>query len=157
LTRPSIPRRKQKTIGRNPDIVVVKTSKRDKNGVKNRRYVRKKLGIILTVAALVLTGAGIWQTKGPPEPTWDGRPESAWLEDIQNWTGDTNAPAFLAFRNMGSKALPELMAIAQAKRSFLQTAISRLLKNRENLNAFAAASVKYTCVAPSSLSRSWFV
>jgi HEAT repeat protein len=50
---------------------------------------------------------------------------SAWLSDLQQWNGDTNDPAFVAFREMGSNAVPALVQILQSGGPRWQRAIAK--------------------------------
>jgi hypothetical protein len=59
-----------------------------------------------------------------PERLYQGRPLSAWLNDLQQWSGDPNDPAFAAFRNMGTNALSDLLRLAQQRPSYLQNLIA---------------------------------
>jgi HEAT repeat protein len=70
----------------------------------------------------------------PPEPTYGGKPEHAWLYDLQQWNGDTNDPAFQAFRAMGTNALPELLTVAQLHRSSLDKFIDKVNRRQSLVN-----------------------
>jgi len=39
---------------------------------------------------------------------------SSWLKDLERWSGDTNDEAFVAFRAMGTNAIPGLIAVFQS-------------------------------------------
>ncbi|HEV7924290.1 MAG TPA: HEAT repeat domain-containing protein [Verrucomicrobiae bacterium] len=48
------------------------------------------------------------------EPVYQGKPLSSWLKDMENWNGNTNDAAFMAFRDMGSNAIPPLLRVLQS-------------------------------------------
>ena len=88
--------------------------------------MRKKRGILLAVLFVALLGGLVWLLSPPAEPVYEGRPLSAWLKDLHGWGGDTNHPAFIAFREMGTDAIPALLSIIQSDDSPLQRMILKL-------------------------------
>src|SRR2546425_3212683 len=75
----------------------------------------KNRGILLAVLFVALLGGVFWMLSRPPEPVYQGKPLSAWLKDLYPaWNEDTNHPAFVAFRKMGSNAIPALLQIIQS-------------------------------------------
>jgi hypothetical protein len=95
----------------------------------------KKRGLVLVILIILALGVTAWIAAPPPELVYQGKPEHVWLQNLQQWLGDTNDPSFVAFRSMGSNALPELLAVAQKKRTWLQRlAIS--LNRKQSLVTF---------------------
>jgi len=88
-----------------------------------RGYARHILLLLLLVAA---AGGVFWLALRPSEPVYQGRRLSYWLNSLENWNGDTNDAAFLAFRGMGTNAIPALLNVLQTGGSPFQTAIMKL-------------------------------
>jgi hypothetical protein len=65
----------------------------------------------LLVGALVAVGLLAQRESGP---TFRGKPVDFWLNDLERWDGDTNDIACLAFREMGTNAIPALMEVIQS-------------------------------------------
>ncbi len=76
-------------------------------------------------ALLGIIGVAVW-VASPREPQYQGKAEHVWLDEMYEWDGDTNYPAFQAFQAMGTKALPELLAIVQKGPSELSAHINVL-------------------------------
>src|SRR6266704_5619607 len=76
----------------------------------------KKRGLLLAVLFVALLGGVVWMLSRPPEPAYQGKPLSAWLEEINAYgvPGDTNQAAFVAFREMGTNAVPALLKIIES-------------------------------------------
>ena len=76
----------------------------------------KNRGILLAVLFVALLGGLVWMLSRPVEPFYQGKPLSTWLEEINvhGWPGDTNQPAYVAFRAMGTNAIPVLLKIIQS-------------------------------------------
>src|SRR6266446_748791 len=71
-------------------------------------------GILRAVLFVALLGGLVWMLSRPAEPIYQGKPLSAWLDDLHTWGGETNHPAFVAFRGMGTNAIPALLTIIQS-------------------------------------------
>jgi HEAT repeat protein len=74
----------------------------------------KKRGILLAGLFAALAVGLVWMLSRPAEPVCQGKPLSGWLKDLYGWAGDTNHPAFIAFREMGTNAIPALLKIMQS-------------------------------------------
>jgi HEAT repeat protein len=75
----------------------------------------KKLGILLAVSFVGLAGGVFWMLSRPVEPVYQGRPLSAWLNELYpQLNEDTNQAASAAFRQMGTNAIPALLKIIQS-------------------------------------------
>ncbi len=75
----------------------------------------KKRGLLLlAVLFAALAGGLVWMLWHPAEPTYQGKPLSAWLNECNSWPEDTNAAAFVAFREMGTNAIPALLKIIES-------------------------------------------
>ncbi len=75
----------------------------------------KKRGILLAVLFVALLGVLVWMLSRPAEPAYQGKQLRAWLKDLQTgWDGDTNHAAFIAFREMGTNAIPALLKIIRS-------------------------------------------
>jgi len=74
----------------------------------------KKRLRLLAVVLLGFVAILFWLARSPNEPTYQNRPLHAWLEDLKNWDGDTNAAAYIAFREMGTNAIPSLLHVLES-------------------------------------------
>src|SRR5260370_5351736 len=75
----------------------------------------KKRGILLALLIVALMGGFLWMLSRPTEPTYQGKSTRAWLKDFYyGWDGDTNRAAFVAFREMGTNAVPALLKTLQS-------------------------------------------
>src|SRR5713101_1991795 len=76
----------------------------------------KKRGILLAVLFVALLGGLVWTLSRPAEPAYQGKPLSAWLNeiDVNVYPGDTNQAAFVAFSEMGTNAIPALLKIIES-------------------------------------------
>ena len=81
----------------------------------------KKRGLLLAVLFVALAGGMVWMLSRPPEPAYQGKPLSAWLNEIflnefnfSGVPGDTNKAALVAFLEMGTNAIPALLKIIQS-------------------------------------------
>jgi len=80
--------------------------------------------IVLSVFAIAfVVGVIAWRALFSHEPTYKNKRLSAWLRDMEQWDGDTNRPAFVAFREMGTNAIPRLLRMIQSGGSPIQEAI----------------------------------
>src|SRR5712691_7891424 len=95
----------------------------------------KKLGILLAVLFVALLGGLVWMLSRPTEPAYQGKPLSTWLTNLYGWGGDTNHPAFVAFREMGTNAIPALLKIMESGDPPLQRMILEL-NRRQSLVHF---------------------
>jgi hypothetical protein len=87
--------------------------------------VRKKPIVLLVVFVGVL-GLVLWQVKGPNEPVYQNRSMTGWLRELEQWSGDTNDAAFIAFAEMGPAAIPPLLEILRSGGPNWKRAIMRL-------------------------------
>jgi HEAT repeat protein len=76
----------------------------------------KKCGVLLAVLFVALLGGMVWMLSRPPEPVCQGKPLSAWLNeiDVTAYPGDTNQAAFVAFSSMGTNAIPALLKMIES-------------------------------------------
>src|SRR5258708_6947335 len=74
----------------------------------------KKRGILLAVLFVALAGGLVWMLSRPTEPAYRGKPLSVWLKEFNGNPGDSNQAAFVAFRDMGTNAIPALLKIIQS-------------------------------------------
>src|SRR5712691_1963900 len=75
----------------------------------------KKRGLLLAVLFVALAGGVFWMLSRPTEPVYQGKPLSAWLEELYpEWKEDVNPHAVVAFRAMGTDAIPALLKIIQS-------------------------------------------
>ncbi len=75
----------------------------------------KKRGILLALLCLALAGGLVWMLSRPVEPAYQGKPLSAWLNDLYpQLNEDTNQAASAAFRQMGTNVIPALLKIIQS-------------------------------------------
>jgi HEAT repeat protein len=96
--------------------------------------VTKKRSIILTVL-LVIICAGIWlYAVTAQERLYQGRPLSAWLNDMENWNYDTNSPTFTIFRTFGTNALPDLLVALQQRSTRLEELAVKLNRMQSVVN-----------------------
>src|SRR5579859_6279820 len=96
--------------------------------------MRKKrclLLFILVAGALVLL---LWMVHPPREPVYQERPLSSWLADLEDWDGDTNNAAYVAFREMGTNAIPALLDIIQSGGPPIQRTILKLNRKQSVVN-----------------------
>jgi len=78
--------------------------------------MRKKRDVLLLVLLVGALGTVVWLVRSSrePEPAYQGKPLSAWLKDMEHWSGDTNDAAFVAFGQMGTNAIPALLKVIQS-------------------------------------------
>jgi len=82
--------------------------------------------LVMAAAALIgIIGVVMWVASSR-EPHYQGKAEHVWLDEMYEWDGDVKYPAFQAFQAMGTKALPELLAIVQKDPSKLSARIDVL-------------------------------
>src|SRR5260370_2105057 len=75
----------------------------------------KKRGILLAVLFVALLGGLVWVPCRASEPVYQGKPLSAWLKDLYpEWKEDVSPHAVVAFREMGTNAIPALLKIIQS-------------------------------------------
>src|SRR5262249_2118123 len=75
----------------------------------------------------VIVGAVAWVglNRGESQPVFQGRRLSDWLEDFDHWNGtDTNAPAVVAIRALGTNAIPTLVKMSLWRDSRLKDKVS---------------------------------
>jgi HEAT repeat protein len=86
----------------------------------------KKRGILLAVLFVALLGGLVWMLSRPAEPVCKGKPLSAWLNEFNGVPGETNQAAFVAFREMGTNAIPALLKTLQSGDPRFQRMILKL-------------------------------
>lgn len=86
----------------------------------------KKRGMLLVALLAGVLGVVAWLAQKPHEPVYHRKRLSAWLKDLERWDGDTNNAAFVAFREMGSNAIPALLNVIQSGGPPYQKMILRL-------------------------------
>jgi HEAT repeat protein len=86
----------------------------------------KKRGFLLAVLSAALAGGVVWMLSRPSEPVIQGKPLRAWLSEFTGNPGDTNQAAFVAFREMGTNAIPALLKIMESDDSPFQRMILQL-------------------------------
>src|SRR5258706_15094695 len=74
----------------------------------------KKRGLLLAVLFVALAGGLVWMLSRPAEPVYQGKPLSAWLAEFNGGPVDTNQAAFVAFRELGTNAIPALLKTIQS-------------------------------------------
>src|SRR6185295_2397 len=105
--------------------------------------------LFVGASVLIVVGVMAWFVFSPHEPVYEGKTLSHWLKDLEDWNGDTNYPAFVAFREMGTNAIPTLLSIIQSGGTAGQRMIQKLnqeqslieLPYREPLHQSLAASI----------------
>src|SRR5713226_1707084 len=86
----------------------------------------KKRGILLAALFVALLGGVVWMLSPPAEPLCQGKPLSAWLNEYKGHPGLTNQAAFVAFRELGTNAIPALLKIIESGDSPFQRMMSEL-------------------------------
>jgi HEAT repeat protein len=86
----------------------------------------KKRSILLAVLFVALLGGLFWMLSRPREPVYREKPLTAWLNDLYSWNEDTNQPALVAIREMGTNAIPALLRIIQSGDRPFQALILKL-------------------------------
>ena len=94
----------------------------------------KKQGLLLFILLAGALALPLWFVQQPREPIYQGRPLSSWLPDLEDWDGDTNNIAFVAFREMGTNAIPELLNVIQSGGPPIQRWILELNKKQSVVN-----------------------
>jgi len=74
----------------------------------------KKRATLLAILLLGIVAILVWLTRSSGEPTYQHRSLLSWLKDLKNWDGDTNAAAYIAFREMGTNAIPGLLDVIES-------------------------------------------
>ena len=90
-------------------------------------FLMGKKHVILFVAVLLaVSGVVVLLALPLRGPRYLGRTWESWLGDLEQWDGDTNNPAFVAFREMGTNAIPPLLKVLESGGPSLQRAIMKL-------------------------------
>jgi hypothetical protein len=96
----------------------------------------RKRGIFLIVmAVLLVVGAVVWLApRNPPEPVYDGRPLSYWLQGMSFAGASTNHPNYVealdAMSAAGTNGTPTLLRLLRAKDSPLKLKFFSLLQRQ---------------------------
>lgn len=86
----------------------------------------KKRVTILAILLVAIVALLVSLTRSPNEPTYQKKLLHAWLKDLKNWDGDTNAAAFIAFREMGTNAIPSLLQVLESGRPRMERIIMKI-------------------------------
>lgn len=100
------------------------------DGVRRSRPFRR---FLFTLAVLFLAGVGaaaFFMSRHEPEPQFEGRTLSQWLPEIQSQDTETHRKAVEAFRKMGPKAVPFLIADLKRTDSFLKAKMLALVRQQ---------------------------
>jgi hypothetical protein len=94
----------------------------------------KKQKVLLAGLLVAVLAVLAWLVQIRSEPAYQGKRLSYWLKDLENWDGNTNGAAFMAFRDMGPKAIPPLLSVLQSgngpiRRMLMEVNTSNLLFN----------------------------
>jgi hypothetical protein len=89
-------------------------------------------GVLLVAAAVGLLWWSPWES---PEPVYDGKSVSAWLNDLDSKTGRLSTSATNALRHLGSNAIPRLLKEASI-RSFPTKEIANDLLKKQRIIRF---------------------
>jgi hypothetical protein len=65
--------------------------------------------VLLVTLSLCVLATAVWQLRRTADPVYQGKTLTAWLRDLEQWDGDTNDAAFVAFRDMRTNAIPILL------------------------------------------------
>jgi len=74
----------------------------------------KKRGILVIVLFVALLGGSASLLSRPTEPAYQGKPLSAWLNEFNGVPEDTSQAAYVAFRGLGTNAIPALLKTLQS-------------------------------------------
>jgi HEAT repeat protein len=85
----------------------------------------KKRATLLAIILIGIVAAVLWVTRSPNEPTYQNKSLHAWLRDLQIGDASTSDPdaARLAFREMGTNAIPSLVKIIESGGPPVQRAV----------------------------------
>lgn len=109
--------------------------------------VTKKRAIILLVLFAAAVGLVFWLARQSAEPSYQGRSMRTWLHDLEKWNGTTNDPAFIAFREMGTNAIPGLLEILKSGGSAWQKMISKFNRQQSVVQLPLGTSWRRTLAA----------
>jgi HEAT repeat protein len=96
--------------------------------------VDKKRRIPLAFLIIAALGVIAWFAQGPSEPVSHGKRLSYWLRELENWEGNTNDAAFVAFRDMGTNAIPPLVSVLQSEGGPFQRFIMEVNQKQSVVN-----------------------
>jgi hypothetical protein len=111
---------------------------------KSRKWRVMVAGLVLAVVG-VLAWAVLWPGEAP-EPMYQGKPLSFWLEKAST-LDDTNEEATVAFRSMGTNALPILLKLMQSKPSRLEKIFDYLNKKQSLIRFPQLIAYKALCAS----------
>jgi hypothetical protein len=83
--------------------------------------------ILLASLFPVLVGTIVWLvlTRSEPNPSFEGRRLSDWLEDLDRWNGaDTNSAVVVAIRTIGTNGIPMLVRMSLLRDSAVKDMVS---------------------------------
>src|SRR5713226_5303313 len=86
----------------------------------------KNRGLLLAVLFVALAGGLVWMLSRPTEPAYQGKPLRLWLNEFNGVPPDTNEAVVLAFRAMGTNAIPALLTIIQSRAPPFESMLSKL-------------------------------
>src|SRR5215831_14686309 len=116
-------------------------SQRPNQSTRNRNM---RTGLMIAASLTVMLGAAwLVLSRGESEPVFQGRRLSDWLEDFDHWNGtDTNAPAVVAIRALGTNAIPALVRMSLWRDSRIKDRVSVEFEKHPNLMRY-----RYTIAA----------
>jgi len=77
-------------------------------------YVRRTGAFLILALVAAVVAAWTWRLLTPSEFTYRNKRLSVWLQELEYWGGDTNNPAFVAFTQIGTNAIPPLLEIIRS-------------------------------------------
>lgn len=91
------------------------------------RSPRRKLALAAGILALAIAGLWLWSAlTSPPEPEYQGKPLSYWLEQLDGPNPVTMPHTVAALRAMGSNAIPSLVKTIATPPSRLRLRLANL-------------------------------
>ena len=97
--------------------------------------MRRRYWILLSSCAVFVVFVSWHFCRQTAEPSYQQKPLSAWLTELDTWQGDSNAPVMKALRHFGTNALPALVEALRAKDSRIEKRLFELA-SRQSLIRF---------------------
>ena len=94
--------------------------------------MNKKRAVLLGTLMVALSAALFWWKRSPPEPAYQGKSLTVWLNELESWSAETNEAAFAAFREMGPSAVPHLLDALQYRPSIIDK-VAESINERQSL------------------------
>ena len=102
---------------------------------------RKRIAVAISTVSLLLFFVGPRRQNTHPEPVWDGRSLSSWLDDLATGSSkEVREPAEEALRKIGTNALPFLLETLAQRDSGLNRTLLKL-NEKQTLVRFRARAV----------------